>query len=102
MHSLFNSPFTFFPNIVSCELKIILMNIFQLCIDSLINISSQEQYRRNIKVLSFRFDLGSFPLSKGSGASIKTSNYTRPGSCIETDLPQKTITSPGPVNWDSV
>ena len=35
-------------------------------------------------------------LSKGSGTTIKTSNYTRPGSCKKSTLPQATVTSPGP------
>ena len=54
------------------------------------------------KVFSFWLDLGSIPLSKGSGTSIKTRNYTRPGSCIKTALPQATVTSLVPVNGDVV
>ena len=41
-------------------------------------------------------------LSKESGTSIKTRNYTRPGYCMKTALPKATVTFPGPVNWGVV
>ena len=54
------------------------------------------------RVGRFKCEYGPDTLSKGWGTSIKTRNYTRPGSCIKTALPQATVFSLGPVNWGVV
>ena len=56
----------------------------------------------SIKVFRFRSEYDSDTLSKEWGTSIKTHNYTWPGSCIKTALSQATATSPGLGNWGVV
>ena len=52
-----------------------------------------------IKVGRFKSEYGPDTLSIGWGTSIKTRNYSRPGSCIKTALPKSAVFSLGPVNW---